>query len=50
MAQFVKRLTLGFGSGCDLRVRRLSPVSGPVLSEEFEVFSPSTPQINKKNL
>ena len=34
MAQFVKHVTLGFGSGHDLRVVRLSPMSGSMLSVE----------------
>ena len=34
MAQWVKRLTLDFGSGCDLTVVGLSPVLDPVLSVE----------------
>ena len=33
MAQLVKRLTLGFSSGHDLRVVRSSPTLGSVLSE-----------------
>ena len=35
MTQLVKRLTLDFGSGPDLRVERLSPTSG------LELLSPS---------
>ena len=31
MAQLVEHLTLDFGSGYDLVVVRLSPVSGPML-------------------
>ena len=31
-AQLVERLTLGFSSGCDLRVVRSSPASGSTLS------------------
>lgn len=34
VAQFVKHLTLNFGSGHDLRVVRSSPASGSMLSEE----------------
>ena len=34
VAQSVKQLTLGFGSGRDLRVMRSSPASGSVLSDE----------------
>ena len=34
MARLVKRPTLGFGSGHDLRVVRSSPVSGSMLSTE----------------
>ena len=34
MAQFVKLVTLGFGSGHDLRVVRSSPASGSMLSME----------------
>ena len=34
VAQSVKHLTLGFGSGCNLRVKRWSPVSGSRLSME----------------
>ena len=33
MAQLGKHLTLGFGSGHDLRVARSSPTLGSVLSE-----------------
>jgi len=34
VAQSVGRLTLGFGSGHDLRVLGLSPMSGSALSTE----------------
>ena len=34
VAQWVEHPTLGFGSGHDLRVMRLSPMSSSVLSEE----------------
>ena len=34
MAQSVKRLTLGFGSGHDLRAVRSSPTSGSALDTE----------------
>ena len=34
MAQWVKCLTLDFGSGLDLRVMRLCPMSGSMLSME----------------
>ena len=34
MALLVKRLTLDFGSGHDLRVMRLSPTPGSVLGVE----------------
>ena len=35
MAQLVKCLTLGFSSGHDLRVMKLSPVSGSMLGVEL---------------
>ena len=43
MAQLVERPTLDFGPGHDLRVVRLSPVSGTLLSMESSLlgFSPS---------
>ena len=34
MAQLVKRLTLGFGSGCDLRAVGSNPLLGSMLSTE----------------
>ena len=34
VAQLVKHLTLGFSSGCDLKVMRLGPMSGSTLSVE----------------
>ena len=51
-AQSAKHLTLGFGSGCDLRVLRLSPVSDSTLNAESEFpfpfpFARPTSQINK---
>ena len=50
MTQSVKHPTLGFGSGCDLRVVRLRPVLGSKLnSEDFnkQKFSKNK-QTNKK--
>ena len=41
MAQLVEPLTLGFGSGHDLRVEGSRPVSGSLLSKE-SVFPSST--------
>ena len=43
MAQSVKHLTLGFSSGHDLRVMRLSPVSSSVLGMESAWDSLSLP-------
>ena len=40
VAQLVKRLTLGFGSGPDLRVVRWSPALGSALSAICLGFSP----------
>ena len=37
-----KRLSLGFGSGCDLQAVGLSPVLGSVLSGESPGDSPSS--------
>ena len=42
MAQLVKSLTLDFGSGHDLRVVKLNPVSGSVLSLETAYPSSSS--------
>ena len=46
-AQLVKHLTLDFGSGYDLRIERLSPTSGSMLSGELASLplssSPSYP-------
>ena len=35
VTKLVKHLILGFGSGYDLRVVRLSPILGSTLSNEF---------------
>ena len=43
MAQSVKHPTLGFGSGHDRGVLRLSPTSGSELSSEFVCPPPSAP-------
>ena len=43
MAQSVEGLTLGFGSGPDLRVVRSSPALGTMLSGESACASPSAP-------
>jgi len=43
VAQSVKRPTLGFGSGRDLRVVRWSPASGSALSRESACDSLSPP-------
>ena len=45
VAQSVEQLTLGFGSGHDPRVLRLSPASGPMFSGESAWVSlpPSCP-------
>ena len=43
MAQFVKCLTLDFGSGHALRVMRSSPPVGSMLGEESAGDSPSPP-------
>lgn len=40
MAQLVKFLTLGLGSGCDLKIVGLSPESGSALSGESPWDSP----------
>ena len=41
--QSIRHLTLGFISGCDLRVMGSSPMSGSTLSSESAYPSPSTP-------
>ena len=43
MAQSVKYLTLDFGSGRDLMIVRLSPISGSVLGREPAFPSSSSP-------
>ena len=43
MAQSVKCQTVDFGSGRDLRVVRLSPASGSMLSADSVCLSPSAP-------
>ena len=54
MAQSVERLTLGFGSGHDLRAMRSSPASGlrfslPLLLSLLLVHSLSLSKINKSS-